>query len=260
MFCLTPSEKDAIQALRDKDPAWDNKLIWNVKEDRYTSSDERREMLSVLGKDRAIKMNERLETTFMKPRQDIAMRKLLDTMIKPKEPEYKDMVTRIMKNGRFMNPQDPNYEGFLKDLIASKFHNELTQEQSNNIFDKARQLNEIRENGDKTPLRGVTDEYLNGRRELSTYIESLKPISPWESVWGNLAKIRRNNMISNLSTPIKATISQFQNTILDFFTRRASDIATGNVGKSGLVDKELNKQARKESSNLFFSPLVSIRL
>ena len=74
MFCLTPKEKDAIQSLRDKDPAWDNKLIWNLKEDRMTTSDERRQMLSVLGKDRAIMMNERLERTFMKPRQDIAMR------------------------------------------------------------------------------------------------------------------------------------------------------------------------------------------
>jgi hypothetical protein len=92
---------------------------------------------------------------------------------------------------------------------------------------------------------GISADYLNASEALRKYVASLKPTTAVASIGKNLGEIGRNSLLMNPSTPVKTTISQIMNNIVDVFTRR---IAAGKV--KGQVS-DLASQAKQEAWDTF---------
>lgn len=109
--------------------------------------------------------------------------------------------------------------------------------------DLQRQLDNLVETGKESEttdnLSGVSDEYLLAKSDLNNYINSITAKS---STIKNLSTIARNDLLANPATPIKTTVSQFSNTVLDAMTRRLASAASG---KLPIVSSEVNAVANK---------------
>lgn len=124
------------------------------------------------------------------------------------------------------------------DLARTRFGQDVTPAQGKYIVDKATELQKLRE--DNTAFSGFSDKYLEARNELNAYIDNLNPEHPGTSIIKNLIQIARNNLITNIATPLKTLVSGITNqrmaTYLDAISSRSLS------GKNPKIASEINKE------------------
>lgn len=197
---------------------------------------------SFLGKDNAERINTTFEEKIVLKNQRRGMNDWLDRNSGNIKPALKrDLVSKISKLDRILSQTEQ--DAFLKSLVAKKLGVTVSMEEANKIAELAKKATDIKDSGTSN-LSGVSDEYLNAKNELKNYIDSIKPLTPVSSVLKNLAIIARNNLLFNPSTPIKTSINQIENTVMEGIARRFSNFASSSEVDSSVVD-----QAKFEAKN-----------
>ena len=138
---------------------------------------------------------------------------------------------------RILNPKEE--ETFLNALADKVAGTHIDKDVAKKIYDLNSKVNEVKEKNAK--LSGVSDEYLIAKGDLNDYIKSQEPLSVSSSILKDVAVIGRNNLIMNVSTPIKATLGQVENAVMDTITRR---LGTGTLkGENDGLVKQANQEA-----------------
>lgn len=128
---------------------------------------------------------------------------------------------KAKQNERVFNPTE--HESFLNDVADKKLGVHVSREVAQKVYELQTKANGLKDQGDS--FSGQSDEYLNARNELNQYIEAQNEISVSQSISKNLAIIGRNNLLLNLSTPIKTGIGQIVNSAMDYATRRVQSLS-----------------------------------
>lgn len=148
---------------------------------------------------------------------------------------------RAKQQERIFSPAE--HETFLNDLADKLIGTHISREVAGRIFELGAKADALKDTNPN--LSGVNDEYFKAKQALNDYVKSQEPVAVLPSVLKDLATIGRNNLLLNPATPIKASISQLGNSVMDFVSRR---FAAGTVegGNKMLVD-----QANKEAWDTF---------
>lgn len=207
------------------------------------SSQERRDFFAkIVGEDNAHEVNAAFESKLLLKDQQRGMVSWAKKVAGISEPVRKDLVSRINKLDRVLQPEDE--KGFLADLAAKKLGTDVSYEEAQKITQLAQKATQERDKPTDN-LSGVSDEYLRAADDLGHYVKSLKPVSALASIGKNAAIIARNNLLMNPSVPIKTTIGQVGNSALDLITRRIAAQSAGGA------NPELVSEANKEAWRMF---------
>lgn len=206
------------------------------------SSEERRDFLgSIVGENNAKQVNALFEEKLLLKDQERGMVTWAKQVANLKPEVQKDLISKIQKLDRVLNPEEQ--KDFLADYAAKRLGTEVSMEEATKISKLAKQALDAKDKNAK--LSGVSDEYLSKKNELSQYVESLKPVNVAKDMAKNLAVIARNNLLLNPSTPVKTTIGQVVNSVMDAATRRI-----GALSLKG-SNPDLVKQANSEAWETF---------
>lgn len=148
---------------------------------------------------------------------------------------------RAAQQERIFSPKE--HESYLGGLANKQLGFEVPREiakKAGELYAKAESLKEV-----NPKLSGVSDEYLEAKKDFNDYVNSQKPISVGASIAKDLAIIGRNNLLLNPSTPIKTSTGQVINSVMDNITRRLG------FGKLSGLNPELKTQANKEAWETF---------
>jgi hypothetical protein len=235
MACLLKKDADAfLEALKDGRITPEKMLAM--------TSDERRAFFSdLVGSENAKFVNAELEAKLLLKDQNRGLVTWAKKISGLNTKEKTSLVDKVSKLDRVLTPQEK--ESFLSDLAEKKLGVGVSADEMKNILDLSKKAASLKNVNPK--MSGVSDEYLNASRELRDYIDSLKPVSAWKSITGNILTIFRNNLLLNPSTPIKATTSQFINHAMDVFTRRLGALSAKSL------NPELASKANNEAWDTF---------
>ena len=131
------------------------------------------------------------------------------------------------------------------EIASSKLGQEVTPAQGKYIIDQAAKLRELAP-ANKDALIGVTPEYLQARNNLEGFISSMNPASHALSIVRNLIEISRNNLITNISTPLKTFISGGERYVAGAIQRRLANMSLRGA------NPDLAKQISADSRSLFW--------
>lgn len=145
---------------------------------------------------------------------------------------------RAAQQERIFSPKEN--ESYLNSLADKRIGIHIGRDVAAKVFTLTSELSRLKDQGTDN-LSGVSDEYLKKRNELNQYVQSQMPTSRITSTLRNLAIIGRNNLLLNPSTPLKTTIGQITNTLVDVATRRVAALSKGGA------NPELAKQAFEEA-------------
>jgi hypothetical protein len=207
------------------------------------SSEERRGFFEgIIGKENAPDVNALFESKMLLKDQQRGLVSWAKKVAGLNKKAKASLIDKISKLDRVLQPEDD--KTFLADLAAQKLGTTVTADEARNIMDLARKAQAAKE-APTDNLFGVSDEQLLAASDLRHYISSLKPVSALASIGKNLAIIGRNNLLMNPSTPIKTTIGQTVNSVMDMVTRRIGAMTLHGV------NRDLVKQANKEAWQTF---------
>lgn len=144
--------------------------------------------------------------------------KLEDT----KNPPTDRMLKKINSMKNLLSPEED--KAMMADLASTKMGQDVTPAQGKYIVDQASKLQELSKAG-KDTVQGVTPDYINTRNNLENYINNLNPKSTGISILKNLIEIARNNLITNVATPLKTFISGGTSQMIDMAVRRISSLS-----------------------------------
>lgn len=162
---------------------------------------------------------------------------------KLQNPSQDRMLKKIDSISKLLSPEEDKQ--FMNDLIKAKFGQDVTPEQGKYIVDQADKLQEMLKSDEGKNLSGVSPEYLNARNNLATFIDNLNPEHAGVSIVRNLIQIARNNLITNISTPLKTFISGMTNHNMGVLIRRIADRSLGGE------NYKLSQELAKENFNTF---------
>ncbi len=148
---------------------------------------------------------------------------------------------RAAQQERVFNPKEN--EAYLSGLAEKIAGTEIPRDVAKKVFEMQSEMDKIKEQDAK--LSGVSDEYLQKRAELGSYIASFKPLSVAASIGKNAAIFGRNALIANPATPIKASVAQGLNSAIDAVTRRIANLSLRGA------NPELASQANNEAWDTF---------
>lgn len=203
-----------------------------------TSAERRTELAKYVGEENAKQVNTELEQKFLLKDWQAGVINWIKKTGGMNEKTKRDLVMQVQKMEKLLTPDDE--KAFLSDLAEKKIGTSVTADEARNIFTLSQKAEDARNAGTEN-ISGVSDEFLNASQELRSYINSLKPVSAARSIGMNAAVIARNNLLFNPSTPIKTTIGQVENTIMEAIVRRVSA-----KSMSGL-NHNLSVAARREA-------------
>lgn len=127
---------------------------------------------------------------------------------------------------RIFSPSE--HQSYLGGIVEKKLGFSASKEVAAKVGELSRKVTEAEKVPTKN-LSGVSDEYLKAAGELQSYVNSQKPISAAASIGKNAAIIARNNLLLNPSTPLKTSVGQVVNSVMDFFTRRIGTLSLGGL-------------------------------
>lgn len=138
---------------------------------------------------------------------------------------------------RIFSPKE--HETFLNDLADKAIGTHISKDVANKVFELSAKADALRDVNPK--MSGVSDEYLQARNQLNAYVATQKNAGPLSSIGRNLITIGRNNLLLGLSTPVKTTIGQSVNSIMDALSRRISSMSLTGAARD--VAQAANKEA-----------------
>jgi hypothetical protein len=209
-----------------------------------SSADRRAFFEPIVGEENAEDVNALFESKMLLRDQKRGLLSWAKKVAGISEPARRDLVTRIEKLDRVLNPADE--KGFLADLAAQKLGVTVTTEEAKKISDLAKAAVDAKARPTAN-LSGVNDEYLIAADDLKHYIASIKPTSPLGMIWRDAMVTARNFLLMNPSTPIKATESQIVNSAMDMVSRR---IAYQSLGAA---NPELMGEAKAQAWQTFMA-------
>ena len=241
--CLLPNQIEAFKkSLKDKDIKMSDLL--NLDHDKLVEklkpyAGDRAEDVATLFEEKRILKN-RMIGIENATRKLIASGKYSPEKIaetKQKLAEY-----RAKQQQQIFSPTE--HESYLGGLVKKELGFSASKEVAKKVFDLTQVVNKAKET---TPTSlGVSDEYFKAKDNLDRYVESQKPLDVRVAIAKNIAVIGRNNLILGLSTPLKTSLGQAENSTLDMLTRR---LATGEFLGS---NPELKESIYKEVQRTFF--------
>lgn len=242
-FCLLPEQIDAFKnalKTREIDIA---KLLDMTTEERTKVFEQ------YAGAD-AKEINTQFEQKLILKNRMIGIQNLLSKLgeFGKNSPEAKVETARAIEDykkaqtERIFSPAE--HQSFLNDLADKRVGAHIDVETAQKVMDLTKVMNEAKE-AETNSFSGVSDDYLKARKNLNDFIDAQKPITPAASIIRNLMTIGRNNLITNPSTPIKATSGQIINSTIDSITRRI-----GNLSLNG-ANHAIAVAARKQAWQTF---------
>lgn len=156
---------------------------------------------------------------------------------KKKKKEYKDVLDKIGQLNVMGVLDSENQEGFLEDLVSARLGASVSKEELEKLNDFSLELEDLAK-ANETSRFGITLEYLQKRREVNNYIESLTPTPKTRVATGIIG---RGFMLAS----IKSTILNIEsNTIAGFLEAVTRRLASGQyMGKANSEMKEYLKFA-----------------
>ena len=235
MACLLKKDADAfVEALKDG-------RITPEKMIAMTSAERRAFFSDLVGSENAKFVNAQLESKLLLKDQNRGMTTWAKNIAGLSKKEKADLTEKVSKLDHVLDPKEK--EQFLSDFAEKKLGVGVTSDEAKNILNLSKKAAALKNENPK--MSGVSDEYLNASQDLRNYIDSLKPVSAWKSIVGNLLTIFRNNLLLNPSTPIKATTSQFINHAMDVVSRRLGALSVKSL------NPELASKANSEAWETF---------
>ena len=248
--CIRPEKLDEYKK------AWKDKEL-NIRDLINMSSEDRTALFEkYAGKD-AKKMNTLFEEKLVLKNKVAGLKNFQNKVLEQgrydgaKKEEMAKALSeyRARQQERILSPKE--HEAFLNDLADKMIGTHISKEVAGKIFELGAKADALK---DKDPdFSGINDEYFKASRELDDYVKSQSPTSPGASIAKNLSVIGRNNLLVNPSTPIKTSIGQIGNSLIDFATRR---LGMGKLrGYNPEFGKSLNKEAWSSFSNVRLNKL-----
>lgn len=190
-FCLTKEATDKfLKGLKsgEIDP---QKLTDRTSEERHTFLEK------YVGKENAKQVNALLESKLLLKNQQQGFISWAKTTGGLKEPARRDMISRIERMDKYLNPKDA--EQFMKDLASTKLGVDVTREEAKNIADLSKQVTEA-----KASMETGGDRMIYGRAKvaLGNYINQLKEEAGKTGVLKSLANPVK--IVSNVAGTAKA--------------------------------------------------------
>lgn len=215
-FCLMPDAiADFKKALKDKE--LDMAAFFDAK----TTTAEREAMIRPYAGDNAAGVVQKLEQTRVMKNREMGLENAISKLgkigkwssdqvaaIKQARQDFKAQQVE-----RIFSPKE--HETFLNALADKMAGVHTSPEVAQKIFELNDEM--LRLKNENPGMSGVSDAYLQAKNQLNGYMAVQKGLanSPLKNIIGNLAVISRDVKLLNPATPIKVTISQLQNTILD---------------------------------------------
>lgn len=205
----------------------------------FPDSASRREFLSkYVGEENAKEVNALIESKLLLKNQEAGLINASKKLLGETTPAARDSISRIQRMDKILNATD--LQSFKADLASKKLGTDVSFEEAQKITQLSKAVSDAKANGAST-FAGISDEYLKARNDMSSYIQSLKPVSTASAVGKDLVTIARNNLLLNPATFIKTSAGQFVNTIIEGLTRRISTLSLG--GANGDLASAASKEA-----------------
>lgn len=185
-------------------------------------------------------INTEFEKALVSNKQDALTKWAQDVFTEKKnKPLYKDVIKKINS----MNELDAFNDAGLEDLVMDKLGVNLTEEEANNILQKAEVLQALNEglgsNLGRISHREKTTEFFVKKKELDDIITEINPPSSLDSLTNT---IFRGNLLASLKSPVLNIISNATGGVVKTVERRL--IGKGTYGLNGDVAAEYTKMAR----------------
>lgn len=239
-FCLMPEAiEDFKKALKDKS------LDMAAFFDTRTTTAEREAMMRPYAGDNALGVVRKLEQTRVLKNRELGLENAIGKIAKvgKSSPERAAAIAqakadfKAQQAERIFSPQE--HETFLNSLADKIVGTHISKEVAQKVFELSAKAEALRDVNPK--MSGVSDEYLQARNQLNAYVARQKNAGPLQSIGRNLITIGRNDMLLGLSTPVKTTISQAVNSVMDAISRRISNLSLG--GAASDVARQANAEA-----------------
>ena len=206
-FCLVKDDVDRFkQALKDGtlDP---EKLI------EMSSDDRRKAFADVVGDANARELNASFE-------QKLLLRNVQQGLVNwaksvaGMKPNVRRDITAKIENMKFLEPADE--KSFLKDLARQKLGVSVSYDEVKQIAEHTAKLKELAV--DKDQFGNPTPEYFKQLRDTKSYVQSLNE----GSTASHFVSIARNFLLASVKTPLKVTVEQTANQIIELTARAIS--------------------------------------
>lgn len=133
--------------------------------------------------------------------------------------DYDKETKRIQKNAeKKLNKQTV---GKLGKALKDHFGDVLPKD----VDEKIQNLKSLFTTGENHNFSGVSDEYLKAKGEFQGYVSKLNPDSKGVAIAKNLIQIARNNLITNIATPLKTYVSGITNHTMGLIVRRLGSLS-----------------------------------
>lgn len=206
-------------------------------------SESRRTFLEkYVGKDDAQEVNAVIESKLILKNQTQGLINGINKILGENTPAARDMVSRVTKMDKIINSGDKSL--FMKDLVSKKLGEDVEYEEAKNISTLAKAVTGAKATGTET-MAGVSPEYLQAKNTFNDYIDSLKPKSRLLSMAKDATTIGRNNLLMNISTPLKALTNQVANSMMEGVLRRLTTMTFSGASS------DLASQANSEAWDTF---------
>lgn len=172
---------------------------------------------NIVGDENAHEVNAQFESKMLLNDVKAGMVSWVKSIAGLSEPIRRDMLSKIEKMEKILNPAEQ--KDFLADLVAKKLGTRVTMEQAAKITQLAKVAVAEREKSVGSKF-GVTANANLAAKALEHYVQSLEPTTVAVEVARNVVTTLRNFTLSNLATPIKATIGQVESSALEAVVRR----------------------------------------
>lgn len=229
--------EDFKKALRNKD--LDMAAFFDAK----TTTADREAMIRPYAGDNAAGVVQKLEQTRVMKNRELGLENAISKLgqIGRWSPEQQAVIKQAQADfkakqaDRIFSPEQN--ETFLNSLANKLTGTVTTPEVAQRVGELNSEVQRLKNIDPK--MSGVSDAYLQAKNALNAYMAQQKNLasSPAKNIIGNLAVISRDVKLINPATPIKVTISQAENTVLDKLGLR---LPAG-------VDSDLAKQANAEA-------------
>lgn len=153
-------------------------------------------------------------------------------------PARRDLLNKILKMNKLLSPADE--KAFLADAAAKKLGTQVSMEEAAKITQLAQSAMKARETNASSTF-GMSEDFAKKAAALEHYVKAIEPTTVVAEIRDNVVTTLRNLVLMNPSTPIKTTIGQTENSVIDAITRR---LATRSLaGAAPAVKADLQKQA-----------------
>lgn len=219
-FCLTLQAKNEFKkALKERRITPD--ILINLK-----TSEARQELFAkFVGKENTSQVNALFEKAILKPNQTEAMIDAAKQVSGLKADSKRNFISKIKQLDKILNENET--QQYFQDAVRESLGVNLTKENFN-IANKISEKLEI-EAGKESEFGTPTLEYLKTRKELSDYLNSLKPTSQLRVA---TQTIGRGVMLASFKSPLLNIESNTVNALINAAERRIENRALGGVNNN----------------------------